>query len=175
MSPCIICFTSSVCNVATWPYLKIVETGLGFILLWSMKFCVSSCKKTESKIIMDFFQNYHKVKHTCICNVAMDHSQVKPDMQCRHLSLAFWTEYAMSPPAACGPIRVCNVAFYLLHACCYKCKRKPCWEGASQPSLGVGFFIACLSVFFNGRWYAMSPCDPRHLNPSQSDPITMPS
>ena len=114
MSPPDPCLPKSVCKVATWPYLKIVETGLGFIWLWSIKFWMSSWKKTDTTHTMVFFQNYHNVKHACICNVAMDNSQIKTYMQCRHLPLAFQTEYAMSPPATCAPTRVCNVAMWPL-------------------------------------------------------------
>ena len=97
MSPPDPSFPTNVCKVATWPYLKIVETGPGFIYLWSINFWMSSWKKTDTNNTMDFFLNYHKVKHTCICNVAMDHPQVQTYMQCRPLNLALQKVYARSP------------------------------------------------------------------------------
>ena len=99
MSPPDPCFATNVCKVATWPYLKIVETGLGFIYLWSINFWMSSWKKTDTNNTMDFFWiitrssihvyamspwTTHKYKH--ICNVAPWTLLCKKCMQGRHFS-----------------------------------------------------------------------------------------
>ena len=116
MSPPDPCFPTNVCKVATWPYLKIVETGLGFIYLWSINFWMSSWKKTDTNNTMDFFWiitrssihvyamspwTTHNYKH--ICNVAPWTLRCKKCMQGRHFSFFKWKvicNVAMWPPSS---------------------------------------------------------------------------
>ena len=168
------CLPKSVCNVATRPYLKIVESGLGFILLWSIKCCVSSCKKTDTKIIMEFFQNYHKVKHTCICNVAMDHPQLQTYMQCRPLNLALQKVYARSPLFIFlmeGDMQCRHVTPVISinhNQIPLRCHRNPriamdclifCMQCRHAIPLANWAVYAVSPWGWPNKWYAVSPCD----------------
>ena len=174
MSPPDPCFPTNVCKVATWPYLKIVETGLGFIYLWSINFWMSSWKKTDTNNTMDVSE--------------LSQGQAYMYMQCRHGPPTNTNIYAMSPPEPCVAKSACKVATFLFlmegdmqcrhvtpvisiqrNQIPLRCQRNLkitldclifCMQCRHAIPLVNWTVYAMSPCGWPKKWYAVSPCDP---------------
>ena len=135
MSPPVPCFPTNVCKVATWPYLEIVETGLGFIYLWSINFWMSSWKKTDTNNTMDVSE--------------LSQGQAYMYMQCRHRPPTSTNIYAMSPPEPCFAKSVCKVATFLFFEWKVMCN-VAMWPPSFQSSVIRSHYAASVILGLRG-------------------------